>query len=244
MYGQETITPYGVGKGKAPEVEQMFDGISGTYDKLNHLLSLSIDRRWRKKALGLLARERPKKMLDVATGTGDLAIMAAKRLRPDSIVGIDISEGMMAVGRRKIEAKGLGHIINMYKDDCMNLSFGDDTFDAVTVAFGIRNFPDLEKGLGEMFRVLRKGGALAMAELTRPLGIPMRQLFWLYSHAALPLAGMLVARDRKAYNYLISTIEAFPQGEEMEEILRRKGFREVSFRRLTGGICTIYKAIK
>ena len=192
----------------------MFDNIAPTYDRLNHRLSWDIDRRWRRKAISCLEPFRPRQMLDIATGTGDFAILAAKMLKPDRLIGADISEGMMRVGEEKVKNEHLQHIISFAKEDCLALSFADNTFDAVTAAFGIRNFQELERGLREMCRVLRPEGHLCIVELTRPVAFPMRQLFWLYSHTVLPLYGRLVSKDKQAYRYLISTIEAFPQGEE------------------------------
>ena len=243
MYEQETIKPYREGE-KAQQVEEMFDNIAPTYDKLNHRLSWNIDRGWRRKAIGQLAPYKPRTMLDIATGTGDFAILAAQMLQPEHLVGADISEGMMAVGRKKVEQLGLQDTISFAKEDCLNLSYADGTFDAVTAAFGIRNFADLDRGLSEMCRVLRKGGHLSIVELTTPVSFPMKQLFKVYSHTVLPLYGRLISKDKSAYSYLIKTIEAFPQGERMTDILKAAGFSEASFRRLTFGICTMYFATK
>ena len=243
MYEQETIKPYREGE-KAQQVEEMFDNIAPTYDKLNHRLSWNIDRGWRRKAIGQLAPYKPRTMLDIATGTGDFAILAAQMLQPEHLVGADISEGMMAVGRKKVEQLGLQDTISFAKEDCLNLSYADGTFDAVTAAFGIRNFANLDRGLSEMCRVLRKGGHLSIVELTTPVSFPMKQLFKVYSHTVLPLYGRLISKDKSAYSYLIKTIEAFPQGERMTDILTAAGFSEASFRRLTFGICTMYFATK
>lgn len=222
----------------------MFDNIAPSYDKLNHRLSWNIDRGWRKKAIRQLAAARPQRLLDIATGTGDFAIMAAKILNPQSIVGADISEGMMEVGRSKVVKLGLQHIVTFDKQDCMSLEYSDASFDAVTAAFGIRNFPDLDKGLREMCRVLRKGGQLSIVELTTPVSFPMKQLFSIYSHTVLPVYGRIISHDTCAYSYLTKTIEAFPQGEQMMEILKKAGFSHTSFKRLTFGICTMYYAVK
>jgi len=243
MYKQEEIKPYHEGE-KAQQVEAMFDNIAPTYDKLNHRLSWDIDRGWRRKAISQLAPFRPQTMLDIATGTGDFAILAAQMLHPQKLVGADISEGMMAVGREKVEKLGLQEIISFEKEDCLALSYPDESFDAVTAAFGIRNFADLDKGLREMCRVLKKGGHLSIVELTTPVRFPMKQLFRIYSHTVLPVYGRLISKDESAYKYLTATIEAFPQGERMMEILRQAGFAETSFRRLTFGICTMYFATK
>ena len=243
-YEQEAIKPYAQQGDKASQVEQMFDNIAPAYDKLNHRLSWNIDRGWRRKAIKALEPYQPKTMLDIATGTGDFAILAAQMLKPKTLVGADISEGMMAVGRKKVKQLGLSDIIKFQKEDCLALSYPDDTFDAVTAAFGIRNFQNLDQGLSEMCRVLKKGGHLSIAELTTPVSFPMKQLFKLYSHTVLPIYGRLISHDQSAYSYLTATIEAFPQGEEMMNILKRAGFAQTSFRRLTFGICTLYFATK
>ena len=242
-YKQEEINPYHEGE-KAQQVEQMFDNIAPTYDTLNHRLSWDIDRRWRRKAIQQLAPYKPQTMLDIATGTGDFAIMAAQMLKPQQLVGADISEGMMDIGRKKVKAQGLDEIISFAKEDCLALSYDDASFDAVTAAFGIRNFADLDKGLSEMCRVLKPGGHLSIVELTTPVSFPMKQLFHIYSHTVLPVYGRLISKDTSAYSYLTKTIEAFPQGERMQDILRRAGFKDASFKRLTFGICTMYFATK
>lgn len=243
MYGQEQINPYHEGE-KAKQVEQMFDNIAPTYDKLNHRLSWDIDRGWRRKAILQLAPHNPQDLLDIATGTGDFAILAAEMLHPKRLIGSDISEGMMEIGRQKVMERGLDSIITFERQDCLALSYPDEQFDAVTAAFGIRNFADLDQGLREMQRVLRKGGHLSIVELTTPVSFPMKQLFKIYSHTVLPIYGRLISRDASAYSYLTRTIEAFPQGERMVEILTRAGFSQARFKRLTFGICTMYLATK
>jgi len=243
MYGQEVIKPYGEGE-KAQQVEQMFDHIAPSYDKLNHRLSWNIDKGWRRKAISQLAPYKPQSLLDIATGTGDFAILAAEMLKPTRLVGADISEGMMEIGRQKVREKGLDSIISFEKEDCLALSYPDTTFDAVTAAFGIRNFADLDAGLREMCRVLKPGGHLSIVELTSPVSFPMKQLFHIYSHTVLPVYGRLISKDTSAYSYLTKTIEAFPQGERMTEILHKAGFSEARFQRLTFGICTMYFAMK
>ena len=243
MYQQEKINPYHAGE-KSQQVEQMFDNIAPTYDTLNHRLSWDIDRGWRGKAIQQLAPYKPQTMLDIATGTGDFAIMAAQMLKPQQLIGADISEGMMDIGRKKVKAQGLDEIISFAKEDCLALSYDDASFDAVTAAFGIRNFADLDKGLSEMCRVLKPGGHLSIVELTTPVSFPMKQLFHIYSHTVLPVYGRLISKDTSAYSYLTKTIEAFPQGERMQDILRRAGFKDASFKRLTFGISTMYFATK
>lgn len=243
MYKQEQINPYREGE-KAGQVEQMFDNIASTYDQLNHRLSWDIDKGWRRKAIRQLGSFQPRSILDIATGTGDFAILAAQMLQPDRLIGIDISEGMMKIGQQKIEQLGLQHIISFAKEDCLSLSFEDNSFDAVTAAFGIRNFANLDQGLKEMCRVLKPGGHLSIVELTTPVSFPMKQLFRIYSHTILPVYGRLISKDTSAYSYLTKTIEAFPQGELMVEILKKAGFKEAVFKRLTFGICTMYFATK
>lgn len=244
MYKQETIKPYEEGKEKAKQVEEMFDNIAPNYDTLNHRLSWDIDKGWRRKAIKQLMTFKPKKMLDIATGTGDFAILAAQMLSPEELIGADISEGMMEIGRKKVKQASLDNIISFKKEDCLSLTFADNTFDAVTAAFGIRNFQDLDKGLSEMCRVLKPGGHLSIVELTQPVSFPMKQLFWIYSQTFLPLYGKIVSKDKSAYRYLTATIEAFPQGETMMDILKKAGFSNAQFRRLTFGICTLYLASK
>ena len=244
MYKQEEIKPYGKEGEKGKLVEEMFDNIAPTYDTLNHRLSWDIDKGWRKKAIRQLLPFQPKAILDIATGTGDFAILSAKELRPQRMIGIDTSEGMMKIGQKKVEAEGLQHIVSFKKDDCTHLSFDDNSFDAVTAAFGIRNFQNLDQGLSEMYRVLRPNGHLSIVELTTPVSFPMKQLFKIYSHTILPVYGKLISKDTSAYSYLTKTIEAFPQGEVMLDILRKAGFKNASFKRLTFGICTMYFATK
>ena len=244
MYLQETIKPYNQDATKTQQVEAMFDNIAPTYDTLNHRLSWNIDRYWRRKAIRQLMQNSPHSVLDIATGTGDFAIQASQKIPKAVITAVDISEGMMAVGRNKVSRAGLQDRIHFERQDCTALTYNDGTFDAVTAAFGIRNFADLDKGLSEMCRVLKTDGQLCIIELTQPVSFPMRQLFHIYSHTVLPLYGRLISKDTEAYSYLTKTIEAFPQGERMVEILHRAGFRKASFQRLTFGICTLYYATK
>lgn len=244
MYKQEQIKPYEGTGDKGKLVEEMFDNIAPTYDTLNHRLSWDIDKGWRKKAIKRLLPYAPKKMLDIATGTGDFAILAAQMLHPEQLVGADISEGMMEIGRQKVKRMGLDKVISFEKQDCLHLGYEDETFDAVTAAFGIRNFQNLDQGLSEMCRVLKKGGHLSIVELTTPVSFPMKQLFRIYSGTVLPIYGKLISKDQSAYDYLNKTIAAFPQGEVMMEVLKKAGFEKAEFKRLTFGICTLYFATK
>lgn len=240
-YEQENIKPYNQDGEKGEQVELMFDNIAHSYDLLNHLLSFGIDKHWRRAALRSLKPYTPKHMLDMATGTGDFALLAKKMLEPETLLGADLSEGMLAVARKKAEGiEGL----SFEKHDCMQLALEDNRFDAATVAYGVRNFPDLEKGLSELLRVLKPGGRLVIIELTSPKSFPMKQLFWLYSHIFMPLVGKIISRDSKAYAYLPATMEAFPQGEVMQEILKKVGYTDVKFKRFTFGLSTLYTAGK
>lgn len=243
-YPQENIKPYNKEESKAVQVEKMFDNIAPAYDRLNHALSWNIDKCWRRKAIGLLKPFRPQHIMDVATGTGDFAIQAYRMLQPEELIGTDISEGMMNVGREKAKQAGLERHISFAKEDCTSLSFPDNRFDAITVAFGIRNFEDLDKGLQEMYRVLAPGGHLVILELSEPEWFPMKQLYAIYSKAVIPTLGKLLSKDRSAYTYLPQSIKAFPQGEVMQGIIRKAGFSQVRFKRLTLGICTLYFATK
>lgn len=243
-YPQENIKPYNTEESKAKQVEEMFDNIAPSYDNLNHLLSLGIDKSWRKKAIHCLKPFHPQRMMDVATGTGDFAIQACRTLQPQALIGIDISEGMMNVGREKVKAAGLDKQVSFAKEDCTQLSFPDNSFDAITVAFGVRNFEDLDKGLKEMYRVLVPGGHLVILELSEPESFPMKQLYAIYSKIVIPTLGKLLSKDRSAYTYLPQSIKAFPQGEVMQGIIRKAGFSQVQFKRLTLGICTLYFATK
>ena len=243
-YPQENVKPYNEDERKAVQVEKMFDNIAPTYDNLNHVLSMGIDKSWRRKAINRLKPFKPQHMMDVATGTGDFAIQACQVLQPTELIGTDISEGMMNVGREKVKAAGLDKQISFAKEDCTALSFPDNRFDAITVAFGIRNFENLDQGLKEMHRVLTPGGHLVILELSEPEGFPMKQLYALYSKVVIPTIGKLLSKDRSAYTYLPESIKAFPQGEIMQNIIRKAGFSQVSFKRLTMGICTLYFATK
>ncbi len=241
-YLQEQIKPYSPEGDKWEQVRAMFDSIAPVYDRLNHLFSFGIDSHWRRYAIKQLGKHEPQTILDMSTGTGDFAILTARLIKPESIVGADISEGMMHVGRRKVEEAGLSQVISFRREDCERMSFPDASFDAVTVAFGVRNYEHLDACLREMGRVLRKGGHLLIIELSSPERFPMRQLFHLYAHTLMPLIGRLVSHDGKAYDYLTASIEAFPTAKAMTAILEANGFRPLRLRRMTGGICTMYLA--
>lgn len=228
---------------KKEQVAQMFNSISGRYDFLNHFLSLGIDRGWRKKAIKILAVSKPKIMLDVATGTGDFALQALT-LNPDKVIGVDISEGMLAVGRKKMTDRKVSHKIELQTGDSENLPFADNNFDAVTVGFGVRNFENLEKGLMEIYRVMKPNATLVVLEFSRPSRFPFKQFYNFYFKTILPKIGRWVSRDKAAYTYLPESVEAFPDGSNFVAILNTVGFKNTTCKPLTFGISSIYTAQK
>jgi demethylmenaquinone methyltransferase / 2-methoxy-6-polyprenyl-1,4-benzoquinol methylase len=239
-----TVVPYkDENSGKKEQVARMFDNISHRYDFLNHFLSLGIDKIWRKKAIKYLEASKPRIILDVATGTGDFAIQAMS-LNPQKIYGIDISEGMLEVGKAKIKDRNLTDRIELQQGDSENLPFGENKFDAVTVAFGVRNFENLEKGLREIFRVLKPGGQLVVLEFSHPRAFPMKQAYSFYFKVILPQVGKFVSSDKSAYTYLPESVEAFPDGANFLRILENVGFKHTQCKALTFGISSIYSATK
>lgn len=237
---KKVVKPYNKSdKTKKEEVAEMFDNISGRYDFLNHFLSLGIDKLWRKKAVRILKPLRPKKIIDLATGTGDFAI-AALKLNPDEIKGIDISDGMLEMGRVKMKKRGVQEIIEMVNGDSEDLPYDDDYFDALTVGFGVRNYENLEKGLAEMLRVIRPGGKAIILEFSKPKKFPVKQLFNFYSKRIIPILGKTISKDSSAYAYLPESVEAFPEGQEFLDILSKIGYKNVEARPVSGGIATIY----
>ena len=236
----ETVTPYQDGdRTKKDQVAEMFDNIAGNYDFLNHFLSMGIDIRWRKKAIRELKKDQPKTLLDIATGTGDFALEAMS-LNPDKITGLDISAGMLEVGREKIKKKNLSDKITMQLGDSENLPFETNTFDAITVAFGVRNFERPKVGLTEMYRVLKPGGKVAIIEFSKPRKFPIKQLYFFYFLKVLPLIGRIVSKDHRAYSYLPESVRAFPDGEDFLQILRGIGYTELKSIPLTFGIASLY----
>jgi demethylmenaquinone methyltransferase/2-methoxy-6-polyprenyl-1,4-benzoquinol methylase len=230
-------------KSKKDQVADMFDNISSHYDLLNHTLSLGIDILWRKKAIRLLKPYAPQTILDIATGTGDFAVEAVK-LKPKKIIGVDISEGMLKHGREKITKKGLAELIELNYGDAENLAFDDNKFDALTVAFGVRNFENLKKGLNEMFRVTSEGGHVMIIEFSKPRKFPVKQLYNFYFNTILPKIGRVVSKDNAAYQYLPESVAAFPDGAEFLNILNEVGYKEAKCIPLTFGISSIYWARK
>jgi demethylmenaquinone methyltransferase/2-methoxy-6-polyprenyl-1,4-benzoquinol methylase len=238
------ITPYSKDKtSKKEQVAKMFDAIAGRYDFLNHFLSLGIDIVWRKIAVREIAKVNPKMILDIATGTGDLAIETS-RLNPSQVIGVDISNNMLDVGREKMKKKSLDKLIDMQYGDSENLSFKDNTFDAVTAGFGVRNFENLDKGLSEMCRVMKVGGKLAILEPAEPKIFPFKQLYGLYFKVILPLLGKLFSKDNSAYNYLPESVAAFPSRNAFIQELEKAGFKEPKYKPLTFGIAALYTATK
>ncbi len=238
------VKPYSAEDAKKEQIEQMFDNIAHSYDFLNHFFTLGIDRGWRKKMIKMISGAKPKHILDVATGTGDVAIMMAKMLKPQRITGVDLSAGMLEVGKDKINKAGLADVITMQQGDSENLPFENETFDAVTVAFGVRNFENLKKGLSEMHRVTRAGGEVAILEFSMPQNKVFNFFYRFYSKNIMPLIGKITSGDKAAYSYLFESVQQFPHGQTFIDILREVGFRDSIARPLFGGICTIYKSIK
>jgi demethylmenaquinone methyltransferase/2-methoxy-6-polyprenyl-1,4-benzoquinol methylase len=240
----EKITPYkNSSLGKKEQVAKMFDTISGNYDNLNRVISFGIDVKWRKKVLKMVSKSNPKTILDIATGTGDLAILMAET-NAEKIIGLDISSGMLEVGKKKIASKNLSNTIEMVLADSENMPFEDNYFDAITVAFGVRNFENLEKGLAEILRVLKPNGLFVILETSVPDKTPYKQGYNFYSKNILPLIGKLFSKDNVAYGYLSESAAAFPYGEALNNILRKTGFIDVAAMPQTFGVATIYSASK
>lgn len=238
------IKPYGNNdKTKKEEVAQMFDNISGSYDQLNRMISFGADVKWRKKVLKMVKDAQPKNILDIATGTGDLAILFAES-KAQRIVGLDISVGMLEVGKQKIKQLKLDHRIEMLVGDSENLPFEDNSFDVVTVSFGIRNFEHLEKGLAEILRVLTPNGQLIVLETSVPDRFPFKQGYYIHSKLILPAIGKMFSKDKRAYSYLSESASAFPYGQKLCDILLKVGFKKAKFFKQTMGVATIYQVYK
>ncbi|NHE59197.1 bifunctional demethylmenaquinone methyltransferase/2-methoxy-6-polyprenyl-1,4-benzoquinol methylase UbiE [Cyclobacterium plantarum] len=239
-----SVVPYKDQKGgKKQQVASMFDNISKKYDLLNHLLSLGIDIIWRKKAIRLLKNDKPRLILDIATGTGDFAIEALA-LKPEKVIGVDISEGMLNEGRKKMKQRKLDHLIELQLGDSEKLLFEENKFDAVIVSFGVRNFENLEKGLTDMHRVLKPGGKTVILEFSKPKKFPMKQAYSFYFRYILPQIGKIISKDQSAYTYLPESVKAFPDGRDFLDILEKVGFKKTQCKTLTFGISSIYTGIK
>lgn len=244
QFPHDTIKPFSETEGKKPQVRQMFDTIAPRYDLMNHFLSLGIDRWWRRKAIGLFKKEMPKQLLDMATGTADMALLAAKLLHPEKITGIDLSENMLQIGRQKVAAANRSTNIELLQGDSETIQFGNDVFDGVMVAFGVRNFENLQQGLGEMHRVLKPGGRLVVLEFSRPVWGPARAFCDVYMGSVAPQLARLFNQNKQAYQYLNKSANAFPERDAFVQILSQAGYVQTSFRALTFGICCIYTGRK
>ena len=239
------MKPYNQEQSKKEQVEQMFDNIAPTYDKLNHIMSLNIDRVWRRRVMRIVRRAKAHKIMDVATGTGDLAIAMAKRVDRTQILGVDLSEEMLAVARRKVEKQGLEERIMLEKGDAENLAMvTTESIDAATVAFGVRNFENIERGLSEIYRTLKPGGKLVVLEFSMPKNRFVRWVYSQYAHRLLPRIGGMISKDKQAYTYLPDSVEEFPAPERFAEMLRSVGFTRVKTRSQSFGIAYIYDATK
>jgi demethylmenaquinone methyltransferase / 2-methoxy-6-polyprenyl-1,4-benzoquinol methylase len=241
--GTQIVPDIHSSQSKKVQVEQMFDGIAARYDMLNRLLSLRIDVLWRNKVVAMLKPLKPEVILDVATGTADLAI-ALHALNPKKIVGLDLSHNMLEIGRVKVQDKKLQSVIELVKGDSEQLPFSDASFDAVTVAFGVRNFENLQKGLSEIYRVLKPGGTFIILEFSKVKKAPLKQLYQFYFRYITPMVGRLFSKDTKAYSYLPNSVQVFPEGEEMCVILQNLGFKKVTCTPLSFGISSIYRSVR
>ena len=240
----EEVKPYDPNTAKTGQVRDMFDSIAPAYDVMNRMMTFGIDTIWRRKAVDMVGAYKPRRVLDVATGTGDLAFLIENRLKPESLLGIDLSAGLLAVAREKAVERGVADRVSFAVEDCLALSLPDNSYDAITVAYGVRNFENLAQGFAEMYRVLSPGGVLCVIELSTPEHFPMRQLYKFYTYSIIPLVGRIVSRDKQAYTYLPRSVAAVAQGEEMLDIFRAAGFKNCRLRRLTFGACTIYMGEK
>ena len=242
----KSVTPYNeTGESKKGQVSKMFNNIAPHYDFLNRLLSLGIDKKWRKSAIKELSQQAPLNIVvDIATGTADVAIQIAHDLHPETIIGVDIAQEMLDIGDKKIEKKNLQKIISLELGDSEDLRFDDNFADAVTVAFGVRNFENVPKGLSEINRILRPGGKLIVLEFSKPRIFPLKQLYNIYFRHILPFIGRITSKDPKAYSYLYESVQAFPDGNEFTQLLEQQGFKNTTWKPLTLGICSIYTGIK
>jgi demethylmenaquinone methyltransferase/2-methoxy-6-polyprenyl-1,4-benzoquinol methylase len=238
------ITPYNEQESKTKQVSRMFDRIAPYYDFLNHFLSLGIDRGWRRKAILEVAKDNPQQILDIATGTADLAIAMAECSKPQEVIGVDIAPKMLEIGRVKVRDKKLSKIVHLEDGDSQDLHFPENRFDVVTSAFGVRNFEDLDKGLAEMYRVLKPGGKIVVLEFSRPKIFPFKQLFNLYFKYLLPFIGRFTSNDERAYEYLYESVQVFPDGQEFLNIFEKTGFKSNRCTALTLGVCSIYVGFK
>lgn len=240
----EHITPYSDERDKAAQVQEMFDSIAPAYDFMNRAMTFGIDKLWRRKAVKMIVADKPGKILDVATGTADLVITLSQKLPEAEITGVDLSEKMLSIGREKIAGRGRKEKITLIQADGTSLPFADNSFDSVTISYGIRNFASIPDGYREMFRVLKPGGTLTVVELARPVNKVALGLYNFYSRRLIPFMGRLVSKDKAAYSYLPESIAAVAQREEMTALIEDAGFREAKYHPMTFGTCIIYRALK
>lgn len=240
----EHIKPYDRQRAKTEQVREMFDAIAPAYDWLNRAMSFGIDRRWRRITVDRIAALSPRNIVDIATGTGDLAVSMARRMEDAHIDGLDLSEGMIAIGQRKVSDAGLDDRVTLTCGDCLDIPMSDASADVITVAFGVRNFEHLDRGYAEMFRVLRPGGRLFVLELSTPVNPLVRPFYRFYTRCIIPVLGRIVSKDVRAYSYLPESIAAVPQGDDMLRLINEAGFTDAAFRRMTFGVCTLYTALR
>ena len=240
----EKINPYDDSRCNTEQVREMFDSIAPAYDFMNRMMTFGIDKLWRLRAVNMLRRKSPQHILDVATGTGDLAMLMFKKLRPGRITGIDLSPGMIAVAEKKVAEAGLDGAIRFMNEDCLALPFAPEVFDCITVAYGVRIFEHLDRGYAEMYRVMQRGGTLCVIELSTPRSPLVKPFYKFYTRHIIPWVGKAVSRDVRAYSYLPESIAAVPQGEEMLQLISEAGFKNCRCRRFTFGTCSVYLAEK
>ena len=240
----EHIKPYDTDRAKTEQVREMFDSIAPAYDWMNRAMTFGVDKSWRRKAVSMVAASKPGHIVDIATGTGDLAIALANKMPYASVTGIDLSQGMVDIGRTKVTAAGLDSRIDLLTADCLDMPFEDSSTDVITVAYGVRNFEHLDRGYAEMVRVLKPGGLLCVVELSTPVNPIIKPFYKLYTKFIIPTVGRMVSKDSRAYSYLPESIAAVPQGDDMLRLMRDAGFTDTKFKRLTFGVCTIYTGHK
>lgn len=242
--GVEAVTPYGDERLKGEQVREMFDSIAPAYDFMNRAMTMGIDKLWRRKAATLVARSHPASILDIATGTGDMAIRLARRVTSATVTGVDLSQGMIDIGRVKVESANLEGRVKLLQGDSLDLPFDDNAFDAVTVAYGVRNFQDIVAGYREICRVLKPGGRIVVLELSTPRNPLVKPFYKLYTRCIIPAVGRMVSHDVRAYTYLPESIAAVAQGKEMLALMQRAGFTDTAWRPMTMGVCSLYSAVK
>lgn len=236
----EKVNPYNNTESKTEQVQQMFDSIAPAYDFMNRAMTFGIDKLWRRKAVKILSKSAPKSILDIATGTGDLALLLIRKLKPESITGVDLSQGMLDIAAQKAENAGVADIIKFEQGDCLNLRFEDNTFDAITVAYGVRNFEHLDKGYKEMHRVMAPGGTICVIELSTPTNPLVKPFYKFYTKYLIPFVGRGISKDKRAYSYLPESIAAVAQGDDMLNLMREAGFKDCYCKALTFGVCSLY----